>query len=346
MNGYWEFVVSFVPLTVVPNVITFAATIQFLCRFACFLYYDADVGIIPSWVYYLLAISLFVYQTLDAIDGKQARRTKQSSPLGQLFDHGNDALAFTPMLVAAMGAVQYGHSWPSLIVLMCGYVVFYMLNWRARHEGMMYFGIFSVTEAQFLAIFMFIITGYFGGSLWRFRIFGYSFRSILGGFAVVAASVTSFLEWRAVSKYYEENKKKVDPGRSVELFQLFLFVTTMIVWNSLNIFEIAPKTFLIVACLIFSGMIHRLIVADVTHMKSALFANILLPLPFIFVGSILEYFFSIKLFFNLSLASTAVVYAIFGYVLICWLHYVLTVIHEICDTLNIHTFRLNPVKND
>ena len=28
------------------------------------------------------------YLHLDCIDGKQARRTKSSSPLGQLFDHG------------------------------------------------------------------------------------------------------------------------------------------------------------------------------------------------------------------------------------------------------------------
>jgi phosphatidylglycerophosphate synthase len=43
---------------------------------------------IPQWTFLLYAISIFVYQTLDAIDGKQARRTKSSSPLGQLFDHG------------------------------------------------------------------------------------------------------------------------------------------------------------------------------------------------------------------------------------------------------------------
>jgi len=30
---------------------------------------------------------------MDAVDGKQARRTGTSSPLGQLFDHGCDAWA-------------------------------------------------------------------------------------------------------------------------------------------------------------------------------------------------------------------------------------------------------------
>jgi phosphatidylglycerophosphate synthase len=48
---------------------------------------------VPSWVLLLCAIGLFVYQTLDAIDGKQARRTESSTPLGELFDHGCDAIS-------------------------------------------------------------------------------------------------------------------------------------------------------------------------------------------------------------------------------------------------------------
>lgn len=42
----------------------------------------------PSWIYLVNAFCLFWYMTLDAIDGKHARNTKSSSPLGELFDHG------------------------------------------------------------------------------------------------------------------------------------------------------------------------------------------------------------------------------------------------------------------
>ena len=38
-------------------------------------------------------LGLFIYQTLDAIDGKQARRTGNSNALGELFDHGCDSLS-------------------------------------------------------------------------------------------------------------------------------------------------------------------------------------------------------------------------------------------------------------
>ena len=40
-----------------------------------------------------LILSLF-YKTFDAVDGKQARRTNSSSPLGELFDHGNISILF------------------------------------------------------------------------------------------------------------------------------------------------------------------------------------------------------------------------------------------------------------
>ncbi len=47
----------------------------------------------PAWANLLCAFGLFVYQSLDAIDGKQARRTNSSTPLGELFDHGCDAVS-------------------------------------------------------------------------------------------------------------------------------------------------------------------------------------------------------------------------------------------------------------
>jgi phosphatidylglycerophosphate synthase len=48
---------------------------------------------LPPWANWAVVFAMFVYQTLDAVDGKQARRTRSSSPLGQLFDHGCDAVA-------------------------------------------------------------------------------------------------------------------------------------------------------------------------------------------------------------------------------------------------------------
>ena len=52
-------------------------------------YYCPDLeGPAPWWAYVFNCVTLLAYQTLDNLDGKQARRTGSSSPLGLLFDHG------------------------------------------------------------------------------------------------------------------------------------------------------------------------------------------------------------------------------------------------------------------
>lgn len=45
-----------------------------------------------------------MYRMLDEMDGKQARRTGNSSPLGMLFDHGIDAytIGFQVLMVAKL----------------------------------------------------------------------------------------------------------------------------------------------------------------------------------------------------------------------------------------------------
>jgi ethanolaminephosphotransferase len=47
-------------------------------------------GELPGWFCCCLGITFFLYMICDNVDGKQARRTASSSPLGMLFDHGID----------------------------------------------------------------------------------------------------------------------------------------------------------------------------------------------------------------------------------------------------------------
>ena len=54
---------------------------------------------VPRWACFVCCLGLFIYQSLDAIDGKQARRTNTQSPLGELFDHGCDSLSTGWILV-------------------------------------------------------------------------------------------------------------------------------------------------------------------------------------------------------------------------------------------------------
>ena len=69
--------------------ITFVGLCLIIMSHTMLAWFDPDLtGNAPSWVLALQGICLFVYSTLDNMDGKQARRTGSSSSLGLLFDHG------------------------------------------------------------------------------------------------------------------------------------------------------------------------------------------------------------------------------------------------------------------
>lgn len=129
---WWNFAITLCPLWIAPNMITF---LGFLVNLQAFLigirfqrsidkrlfmekisksdaavYYCGleGLGEAPRWVYFNLAGSLFVYQTMDAIDGKQARRTGTGSPLGELFDHGLDCIANSFFLPSMLMCLQAG----------------------------------------------------------------------------------------------------------------------------------------------------------------------------------------------------------------------------------------------
>jgi phosphatidylglycerophosphate synthase len=94
MNPFWLWIVEFMPMWLAPNMITLLGTMIMVMGCGSFLFYDLSMTQMPPQAMsYLAGLSVFIYQTLDAIDGKQARRTGQSSPLGQLFDHGCDAMS-------------------------------------------------------------------------------------------------------------------------------------------------------------------------------------------------------------------------------------------------------------
>jgi len=92
MNPFWVYCVTLLPEWMAPNLVTLIGFFFMMSSFAIFIIFGGKFGVeeLPWWTHFYCAFSHFAYQTLDAIDGKQARRTGSSSPLGQLFDHGCD----------------------------------------------------------------------------------------------------------------------------------------------------------------------------------------------------------------------------------------------------------------
>jgi len=78
-----------------------------LINILCNIYGGLDgKGKIPGSICIISAILYFSYHLLDLMDGKHARNTKASSPLGLLMDHGCDALTTFLFLMSFGNMIQ------------------------------------------------------------------------------------------------------------------------------------------------------------------------------------------------------------------------------------------------
>jgi len=95
LQPLWNALVALFPTYVHPNLISLAG-------FLCILYgYILTLRFSPNPALVLAQIALTItYTNLDSIDGKQARRTGQSSSIGELFDHALDNVGMVFLLLS------------------------------------------------------------------------------------------------------------------------------------------------------------------------------------------------------------------------------------------------------
>lgn len=125
-----------------------------------------DAG--PEWIYYSFALGLWLYSTFDNVDGRQARRTGTSSPLGELFDHGCDALNCTFGAIVQMSAMGLGHTKAAVLIFVIATTGFYLSTIEEYHTGTLYLGYINVpTEGVCILCIMYCISGFYGPAIWQ-----------------------------------------------------------------------------------------------------------------------------------------------------------------------------------
>lgn len=153
-----------------PNLITLTGLLFMVVNVAFAIIFAPDMGVGqeagPSWIYFSFAIGLWLYSTFDNVDGKQARRTGTSSPLGELFDHGCDAINCSFAAVLQATAVGLGHSKASVVLYGIAMLGFYLSTAEEYHTGVLYLGYINApTEGVILSCVIFILSGIYGNVL-------------------------------------------------------------------------------------------------------------------------------------------------------------------------------------
>ncbi|CAL1694727.1 unnamed protein product [Somion occarium] len=174
LNPFWTWLVTLWPTWVAPNVITLSGLCMVLLNFAMLIYYDPEylsekggADGPPHWVYFTWAAGLFIYQSFDAIDGKQARRTGMAGPLGEMFDHGCDALNTTLEVILTGRALNLSRSWWTVASQSAALANFYLTTWEEYHTGQLYLAVFSgPVEGILLIVGLYVVSGILGPTFW------------------------------------------------------------------------------------------------------------------------------------------------------------------------------------
>lgn len=147
----------------------------------------------PRWSIFLFAFAVFAYQTLDNLDGKQARRIKNSSPLGMIMDHGCDALTVITLSTGMCRVLCLDNSYLFIWSYLCVIMSFYMSAWCQYYSnGVMILGRINGVDEGIPTIWtLAFISGIVGQSFWKtsFNLFGHTV--LLNEIVIVCTAISS-----------------------------------------------------------------------------------------------------------------------------------------------------------
>jgi len=341
---WWNYVVTLVPMWVAPNLITITGlAINMIAALLLIYHCPSAREEVSGWIPLALAITMFLYQTLDAIDGKQARRTGSSNALGELFDHGCDSLSNLVLSTAGACAMSMGYIDSFLMMGYCylALVLFYLSHWQTYVTGRMRFGQIDATEAQVTMMMIMVITAIAGTGFWGIKVLGFlplRYCPLVFGTICALWSFPPILN-KILFEGKGKNGSTVAGTSVITPIIPLLFVLVPAVYlasnSSENILETNSLRFIMTFGLIGSKITNKLIVAQMTKSE--------LPyLDCVFLGPVLMYvnqskgpFISERILLNVIL-----VFAIVDYALYCQ-----KVCQDICEQTGWKVFKIKPVRH-
>ncbi|XP_054269904.1 choline/ethanolaminephosphotransferase 1 isoform X4 [Macrosteles quadrilineatus] len=342
LQVYWNWLVSKVPIWLAPNLITILGLLVNILTTLLLVWFSPDAkSEAPRWAFLLCALGLFIYQSLDAIDGKQARRTDSSSPLGELFDHGCDSISTVFVALSACIAVQLGHcpAW-MFFQCFCAVTLFYCAHWQTYVSGMLRFGRIDVTEAQFTIMFIHLISAVLGSEAWSNKLpwVDMEWKVVPG---LVGTAVAAYLFYSHTAVIFTggvgKNGSSV-AGTSVlsPVIPLSLvIVPAFIIWRKSeeNLYENHPCLYVLAFGLVAAKVTNRLVVAHMTKNEMEYLDSSLFGPAMLFLNQ----------YFNCFIPEYYVLWLCVIWVTLDLIRYSGQVCKEICDYLHIELFRI-PVK--
>lgn len=355
LNPYWTWCAKFMPSWLAPNVITLLGFLAICINVICILVYMPDLSsAAPFWVYITFALALWFYQTMDNIDGKQARKTGTSSPLGELFDHGIDSLNCVLGGLVQAACMGLGLTNAGIFTTFSTCVAMYFSTWETYHTDVLYLGVVNgPTEGIVIAVIVMLLTGVMGPQIWQqpvsqvFPLLASTFEGYLLKdlwVVVMGASVLFLHVPSCVYNVMTTPRRKGDPW--YQLVPLIAFCVAIWIWTTSPYSCVITNNHLVLFSLsitfVFGRMTTSIILAHLTKQN---FPHWSLPLLPLFLGTFL---FDLAPRAGLGQISaqteTYYLWAFLLFSLAYFYQYSSKVIITLCDFLDINCFTIRKME--
>ncbi|KMT17770.1 hypothetical protein BVRB_2g035170 isoform B [Beta vulgaris subsp. vulgaris] len=308
----------------------------------------------PRWVHFMHGLLLFLYQTFDAVDGKQARRTNSSSPLGELFDHGCDALGCALEALAFGSTAMCGRStfWFWVIAA----IPFYGATWENYFTNTLILPVVNgPTEGLMLIYLCHFFTSFVGAEWWAHQ-FGTSIPFLswvpyLSGIPTYQAALYLMIAFAVIPTvvFNIQNVYRVVKLRKgsmlLALAMLYPFVLLMVgvlVWDYLSPSDLLrnyPHLIVLGTGLAFGFLVGRMILSHMCDEPKGLKTSMcmsLLYLPLAIANAL-----TARLNYGVPLVDELLVLLGYCAFTAClYVHFATSVTHEITSALGIYCFRI------
>ncbi|CAH4037838.1 ethanolaminephosphotransferase 1 [Pieris brassicae] len=352
MHPFWDWCVQFCPRWVAPNLLTFAGFLLTVLNFLLFSYFDYGFNAltkdnktddyIPSWVWAFSAINLFVAYTLDGIDGKQARRTGTSGPLGELFDHGLDS--YSAVLIPTCLYSIFGRDELSplrfFFVIWNIFINFYLTHWEKYNTGVMFLP-WGYDFTMIGSCILLLVTSVIGPQAWHVGLPGGLTPGIIFEVTLyLSAMLTSqtVILWNIYKSYRDKTGKMRSFTETIRpLIPLAVFFVLSSIWalySPTDIINRGPRLFYVLTGTIFSNINCRLIVSQMSDTRCDIFNSLLVPYALVMA---VVFYWRVSPMSELILLSSLC--------LACsWAHinYGTKVVREMCNHFKIACFHIKP----
>mmetsp|Transcript_2187 Transcript_2187/g.3212 ORF Transcript_2187/g.3212 Transcript_2187/m.3212 type:complete len:408 (-) Transcript_2187:56-1279(-) len=282
---------NFTPSTIAPNTITlfgfcFMIIALLLTFWLCPNLDDEDA---PRWMFLYFGIAMLIYQTLDNMDGKQARKTGSSSPLGLLFDHGCDALNVSCGINIILCTCAVARSNVVLIfwTMISPQIPFYMASWEESYTHTLYLPTLNgPNEGVLLASLMCFVSGVLGTSFWELFHLYDSLPTVLAGvipklnngeMMVYVGLVLSFREMLA-KMIFVAKRHGVQSWSTLAPLVLNSALWGVVVTKQPDLFERNVRTCLNISGLLLFEMVTQVMFDHMTKQRNNPIRWVMLPL--------------------------------------------------------------------